>query len=120
MHSDQGLQFSKMDYTSFLKQHDLDQSMSKLGNCHDNAVAESFINLLKGERIKRRIYRTREEARRNVSDYIKKFYNPKGKHARNGILSPVDFENRQKIIVGSAKTNSGLSTLFVNVSDTYI
>lgn len=62
-----------------------------------NAVAESFFNLLKRERIRRRTYRTREEARQDVFDYIEMFYNPKRKHARNGMLSPVEFERRQKM-----------------------
>jgi putative transposase len=97
IHSDQGSQFTSMDWTSFLKHHDLEHSMSRRGNCHDNAVAESFFNLLKRERIRRRIYRTREEARRDVFDYIEMFYNPKRKHARNGMLSPVDFEKQQKM-----------------------
>ena len=51
--------------------------MSHRGNCHDNAVAESFLNLLKRERIRRRTYRTREEARKDVFDHIEMFYNPK-------------------------------------------
>jgi len=63
----------------------------------DNAVAESFFNLLKRERIRRRTYKTREDARQDVFDYIEMFYNPKRKHARNGMLSPVDFEWQQKI-----------------------
>jgi putative transposase len=74
IHSDQGSQFTSMDWTSFLKHHDLEHSMSRRGNCHDNAVAESFFNLLKRERIRRRIYRTREEARRDVFGYIEMFY----------------------------------------------
>ena len=65
---------------------------------HDNAVAESFFNLLKRERIRRRTYKTREQARQDVFDYIEMFYNPKRKHVRNGMLSPVDFENRQRNI----------------------
>ncbi len=69
--------------------------MSRQGNCHDNAVAESFFNLLKRERIRRRNYRSRDDARRDVFDYIEMFYNPKRKHARNGMLSPVDFERQQ-------------------------
>ncbi len=73
------------------------QWMSRRGNCHDNAVAESFFNLLKRERIRRRTYRTREEARQDVFDYIEMFYNPKRKHVRNGMLSPVDFERQQKM-----------------------
>ena len=62
--------------------------MSRRGNCYDNAVAESFFNLLKRERIRRRTYKTREDARRDVFDYIELFYNPQRKHARNGMLSP--------------------------------
>ena len=97
VHSDQGSQFTSIDWASFLKQHNLQHSMSRRGNCHDNAVAESFFNLLKRERIRRRTYKTRDEARRDVFDYIEMFYNPKRKHANNGLLSPVDFERQQKM-----------------------
>lgn len=95
IHSDQGSQFTSIEWASFLKQHNLEHSMSRRGNCHDNAVAESFFNLLKRERIRRRTYKTRDDARQDVFDYIEFFYNPKRKHARNGMLSPVNFENRQ-------------------------
>jgi Integrase core domain len=61
-----------------------------------NAVAESFFQLLKRERIRRRTYLTREAARQDVFDYIEMFYNPKRKHTNNGMLSPVDFETRQQ------------------------
>uniref|UniRef100_UPI001ABB6811 IS3 family transposase n=1 Tax=Pseudaestuariivita rosea TaxID=2763263 RepID=UPI001ABB6811 len=57
-------------------------------------VAESFFQLLKREKVRRRKYRTREEARRDVFEYIELFYNPKRKHTKNGMLSPVDFEIR--------------------------
>ena len=97
IHSDQGSQFTSIDWAAFLKQHNLEHSMSRRGNCHDNAVAESFFNLLKRERIRRRIYKTRDDARSDVFDYIEFFYNPKRKHARNGMLSPVDFEWQQKM-----------------------
>jgi putative transposase len=96
VHSDQGSQFTSLEWASFLKHHNLEHSMSRRGNCHDNAVAESFFNLLKRERIRRRTYKTREDARRDVFDYIEMFYNPKRKHARNGMLSPVEFERQQK------------------------
>lgn len=98
IHSDQGSQFTSMDWASFLKAHNLEHSMSRRGNCHDNAVAESFFNLLKRERIRRRTYRTRAEARQDVFDYIEMFYNPKRKHVRNGMLSPVNFERQQETI----------------------
>ena len=94
IHSDQGSQFTSRDWASFLKAHNLEHSMSRRGNCHDNAVAESFFNLLKRERIRRRTYKTRAEARQDVFDYIEMFYNPKRKHARNGMLSPVQFERQ--------------------------
>ena len=97
IHSDQGSQFTSIDWAAFLKQHNLEHSMSRRGNCHDNAVAESFFNLLKRERIRRRTYKTRDDARQDVFDYIEMFYNPKRKHARNGMLSPVDFEWQQKM-----------------------
>ena len=71
--------------------------MSWRGNCHDNAVVESFFNLLKRERVRGRVYKTRDEARRDMFDYIEMFYNPKRKHVRNGMLSPVEYERRQKI-----------------------
>lgn len=96
IHSDQGSQFTSMDWASFLKHHNLEHSMSRRGNCHDNAVAESFFSLLKRERIRRRKYKTRDDARRDVFDYIEMFYNPKRKHARNRMLSPIDFEAQQK------------------------
>ena len=89
-------QFTSMDWASFLRHHNLVHSMSRRGNCHDNAVAESFFNLLKRERIRRKLYRSREEASQDVFDYIEMFYNPKRKHVRNGMLSPVEFERQQK------------------------
>lgn len=98
IHSDQGSQFTSSDWASFLRAHNLEHSMSRRGNCHDNAVAESFFNLLKRERIRRRVYKTRAEARQDVFDYIEMFYNPKRKHARNGMLSPVDFERQHETI----------------------
>jgi putative transposase len=97
IHSDQGSQFTSIDWASFLRNHNLEHSMSRRGNCHDNAVAESFFNLLKRERIRRTTYQTRDEARQDVFDYIEMFYNPKRKHANNGMLSPANFERQQKL-----------------------
>jgi putative transposase len=96
VHTDQGSQYTSRDWAAFLRANNLEHSMSRRRNCHDNAVAESFFNLLKRERIRRRTYKTREAARRDIFDYIEMFYNPKRKHVRNGMLSPVDFENRQQ------------------------
>jgi putative transposase len=94
VHSDQ---FSSYDWQDFLKAHNLVGSMSRRGNCHDNAVAESFFQLLKRERIKRRTYTDREEARRDVFDYIEMFYNPKRRHGYNNRLSPVEFERQHSM-----------------------
>jgi putative transposase len=94
VHSDQGSQFSSYDWRDFLAAHGLVQSMSRRGNCHDNAVAESFFQLLKRERIRRKIYSTRDEARQDVFDYIEMFYNPKRRHGFNERLSPIEFEKR--------------------------
>ena len=92
VHSDQGVQYTSSEWRSYLKANNLEASMSRRGNCHDNAVVESFFQLLKRERIKRRIYRTRDEAKRDVFDYIELFYNPKRRHGYNGNLSPIEFE----------------------------
>ena len=94
VHSDQGSQFSSYDWRDFLKDHRLSASMSRRGNCYDNAVAESFFQLLKRERIKRRIYIDREAARRDVFDYIEMFYNPKRRHGSSNGTSPVQYEKQ--------------------------
>lgn len=95
IHSDQGSQFTSMDWAAFMRAHTLEHSMSRRGNCHDNAVAESFFSSLKRERIRRRTYKNREEARQDVFDYVEMFYNPVRKQPRNGMLSPVEFERQQ-------------------------
>lgn len=97
IHSDQGSQFTSVDWASFLRHHNLVHSMSRRGNCHDNAVAESFLNLPKHERIKRWTYRTRAKAQQDVFDFIEMFDNPTRKHVCNGMLSPVEFERRHQI-----------------------
>jgi putative transposase len=94
VHSDQGVQYTSGDWQSFLKDHGIVCSMSRRGNCHDNAVAESFCQLIKRERIKRRIYLTRADARSDVFDYIEMFYNPKRRHGTIGNVSPVEFERK--------------------------
>lgn len=94
VHSDQGSQYTSGDWQNFLKTHNLEPSMSRRGNCYDNAVAESFFQLLKRERIKRRTYKSREEARRDIFDYIEMFYNPVRRHGYVGNLSPVEFEKQ--------------------------
>ncbi|MBV4491594.1 IS3 family transposase [Pseudomonas oryzicola] len=94
IHSDQGSRFSSSDWQSFLKANNVISSMSRRGNCHDNAVAESFFQLLKRERIRQKIYATRDEARSDIFDYIEMFYNPKRRHSSAMQLSPIEYEKR--------------------------
>jgi putative transposase len=77
LHSDRGCQFTSDEYQRFLVGHDIVCSMSAVGSCADNAAAESFFGLLKRERVNRRQYRTRAEARADIFDYIERFYNPR-------------------------------------------
>lgn len=105
VHSDQGSQYTSHDWSSFLKSNNLEGSMSRRGNCHDNAVAESFFQLLKRERIKRKVYSNRAEARRDVFDYIEMFYNVKRRHSSNEQLSPVEYEKRFEKTVNECLVN---------------
>lgn len=94
IHSDQGSQFTGYEWQSFLKEHNLKASMSRRGNCHDNACAESFFQLLKRERIRRKVYVTREDAKSDIFDYIEMFYNIRRKHGYSGDLPPTVFEKQ--------------------------
>jgi putative transposase len=96
IHSDQGSPFTSRECQLFLSQHNLKASMSRRGNCHDNAVVESFFQLLERERLCRLTYLTREAARQDASEFIEMFYNPKREHTNNGMLSPVGLEARQQ------------------------
>ena len=101
IHSDQGSQFSSYEWQAFLREHNLRASMSRRGNCHDNAVVESFFQLLKRERVKRKTYNTRSEAREDIFNYIELFYNPVRRHSYNNGLSPVVFEKQYQARLAS-------------------
>lgn len=92
IHSDQGSQYGSDDWRRFCLSNNLKPSMSRRGNCWDNAVAESFFGSLKKERIKKHIYRNRDLATADVSDYIESFYNRKRRHQHLGGVSPQEFE----------------------------
>ena len=92
VHSDQGSQYGSDDWIRFCRSHRLLPSMSRRGNCWDNAVAESFFSSLKKERIRRRIYKTRDLARADIFDYIEVFYNRSRRHSHLGGMSPEAFE----------------------------
>ena len=92
MHSDQGSQYGSDDWLRFCDSNNLEPSMSRRGNCWDNAVAESFLCSLKKERIKKRIYNNRELATDEISDYVESFYNPIRRHQHLGGVSPDEYE----------------------------
>jgi putative transposase len=92
IHSDQGSQYGSDAWRRFCRSHHLEPSMSRRGNCWDNAVVESFFSSLKKERIKKRIYKTRDLARADISEYIESFYNTTRRHAHIGGVSPDAFE----------------------------
>jgi len=91
-HSDRGVQYASADYRAALANAGLTASMSRKGNCYDNAFIESFWSTLKMELIYRRAFCTRQEAKREIFDYIEVFYNRQRSHTALGGLSPVDFE----------------------------
>ena len=92
IHSDQGSQFGSDAWRRFCHAHHLEPSMSRRGNCWDNAVAESFFSSLKKERIKKRIYTTREIATAEIYEYIEMFYNRTRRHSHLSGVSPETFE----------------------------
>ena len=91
-HSDRGSQYAAHDYQGQLKTFGLIPSMSRKGDCYDNAVVESFFHTLKTELIGDQVYTIREEARRAVIDYIEMFYNSRRLHSFLGYATPNDFE----------------------------
>jgi len=97
IHSDQGSQYGSDDWIRFCRSHQLEPSMSRRGNCWDNAVAESFFSSLKKERIKKRIYRTRALAHSDIADYIEAFYNPVRRHSYLNGVSPEAFEIASRV-----------------------
>lgn len=94
VHSDRGTQFASAEYRQLLARHGLLASMSRRGNCYDNAFIESFWSSLKYELVYHRRFATREEARAAVFDYIEVFYNRIRLHSSLGYLSPLNFESQ--------------------------
>lgn len=95
IHSDRGSQFGSMKYRKKLKSHKFIQSMSRKGNCWDNACVESFFHLLKSERLNHYTFDTIGQVRWAVFKYIEGFYNTKRIHSSLGYLSPADYENKK-------------------------
>lgn len=96
VHTDRGSQYAGSAFREQLKIYLCRQSMSRKGNCWDNAVSESFFSALKLELVHQRRFRTREEARDEVFDYIEVFYNRERIHSAAGYLSPAEYEEKYK------------------------
>jgi putative transposase len=95
-HSDRGSQYASREYQSMLLAHQVACSMSRAGDCYDNAVAESFFASLKKECVSRRPFATRTEAYDAVASYIDGFYNLVRRHSALGHVSPIDYEHQHR------------------------
>lgn len=95
-HTDRGSQYASEGHRELLEQYGIRQSMSRKGNCWDNAVSESFFHTLKTELVHQQRFLSRDEAKQAVFEYIEVFYNRDRLHSANGYLSPVDYELQQK------------------------
>jgi len=91
-HSDRGVQYASADFRRALQHAGLVASMSRKGNCYDNAWMESFWSTLKLELVYRRCFQSRNQARSEIFDYIERFYNPRRSHSSLNFSSPIDFE----------------------------
>ena len=91
-HSDRGVQYASQAYRDVLQEYQLTQSMSRKGNCYDNAMVESFFHTLKVELTHRKRYQTRNEARRDIENYVYNFYNARRRHSSLDYRSPNEYE----------------------------
>ncbi len=96
-HSDRGSQYASGDYQALLKEHKITPSMSRKGDCWDNAVSESFLHTLKVEMVNRSRFKTREKAKGDIFEYVETFYNRKRAHSTLGYMSPFEFERKALI-----------------------
>ena len=96
-HSDQGSQYASEQFRSLMEDNGVTCSMSRSGNVWDNAAMESFFSTLKTERTARKVYRSRNQARADIFDFIERFYNAKRRHSTIGYLSPIEFERRAEV-----------------------
>ena len=97
-HTDRGSQYASNSHRALLNEHGIIQSMSRKGNCWDNAVAESFFHTLKTGLVNHKRYKTRLEAKEDIFNYIEVFYNRKRLHSTNDYWSPVDYEEMQEAV----------------------
>ena len=96
-HSDRGVQYASNAYREVIKRHGFKQSMSRKGNCYDNAMVESFFHTLKVELVHRKKYSTRLEAKQDIEKYILEFYNSRRRHSSLDYVSPNQYEENNKV-----------------------
>ena len=96
-HSDQGAEYTNKGYQSLLNENQMDISMSRKANCYDNAVAESFFKTIKAELARKQRFKTQDEAKSAIFEYIEVFYNRKRLHSTLGYLSPVEYERLNSV-----------------------
>jgi putative transposase len=106
-HSDQGSQYSSDQFQQLLAEHGVVCSMSRSGNCWDNAAMESFFSTMKTERTSRKVYRTRNKARADVFDYIERFYNQRRRHSTLDDQSPLASNSRGDHAKGGVSETGG-------------
>ena len=97
-HTDRGSQYASYSHKDLLQKHDITQSMSRKGNCWDNSVAESFFKSLKQELVYTTYFYTKKQAKKEIFEYIEFYYNRTRSHSYLGNLSPVKFEEKQKML----------------------
>lgn len=98
-HSDRGSQYSVEEFRNLLKKHQMIPSMSRTGNCWDNAVAESFFHTLKTEYVNHQSFKTQQEATAGIFEYIEVFYNRQRLHSKLGYIAPFVFEQLQQNLI---------------------
>ena len=121
-HSDQGSQYTSSDFERLCRRAEIRRSMRSVGDCYDNAMAESFFATLECELIERNTFKTRTEAKKKIFEFIEGFYNPRRRHSRLGYLSPVAYEkaiaddpdadpgaDETAIVLGAAKDKPAVS-----------
>jgi putative transposase len=117
-HTDRGSQYAATQYRELLAEHGLTASMSRRGNCWDNAVVESFFHTLKMEHVPHQLYRTREEARQDIFEWIEVFYNRVRRHSTLGYHSPAEFEAMATGSQPGVHEIEGRSNRAINTSET--
>lgn len=106
-HTDQGATYTSVAYQHRLAEHGIAASMSRKGNCYDNAVAERFFSTLKNDLVHERDYHTREEARAEIFEFIEVFYNRQRLHQTLGYVSPEQFERQNPVPLRGCLRNRG-------------